>query len=77
MNNQEAYICENCRFPNILAPEQNIKRTKRRHPLMVDDFTWVKFKALGAPFKSLGDFLNVLIANYNPDRMYEVNAFDR
>ena len=72
-----AYICQNCKFPNILAPEDNIKRVKRRHPLWVDDFTWFKFKSLGAPFKNLGDFLNILIANYNPDRVYEVNAFDR
>lgn len=70
-----AYTCENCRFTNILNPDENIKRVKRRHPLWVDDFTWKKFKSLAGEFGSMGNFLNILLANYNPDKLYEVKAF--
>ena len=60
-----AYTCENCRFTNVLDPDENLKRTKKRHPLWVDNFTWRKFKALAADFDNMGTFLDVLLANYS------------
>ena len=46
--------------------------------LYVDRFTWKKFKSFAADFDSMGSFLNILLANYNPERLLvdEVKAFD-
>jgi hypothetical protein len=72
---REAYVCQNCRFTNVLDPTENVRRAKKRHPLWVDDFTWLKFKTLAAEFGSMGAFLNILLASYNPDKLYEVKSF--
>ena len=78
MITRDAFICENCKFNNVIAVEKNIKRRKEPHMLYVDQFTWRKFKSLAADFDSMGSFLNILLAGYNPERMVvdEVRAFD-